>query len=207
MTDRRVIRLLQAAVDVTDRFLEKHQLIVYHNGRHSSEKRYYARNGERGEDYPIVVLINRETASASEIVTGALQDHDRALVMGQASFGKGLVQTVYPLSEGAGLALTTAHYYTPSGRLIQRDYLNASLYDYLYAPARSPAPRTEVHHTDGGREVFGGGGIGMPIVEIASASVVPTARPIMLPSTPRIRHSSRIKQNTSRPRSPRRATR
>ena len=151
--------LLQAAVDVTDRFLEKHQLIVYHNGRHSSEKRYYARNGERGEDYPIVVLINRETASASEIVTGALQDHDRALVMGQASFGKGLVQTVYPLSEGAGLALTTAHYYTPSGRLIQRDYLNASLYDYLYAPARSPAPRTEVHHTDGGREVFGGGGI------------------------------------------------
>src|SRR6266571_3910771 len=151
--------LLQAAVDVSDHFLEKRQLIVYHNGRHATEQRYYARNGDRGEDYPIVVLIDHSSASAAEIVTGALQDHDRALVMGQTSFGKGLVQTVYPLSEGTGLALTTAHYYTPSGRLIQRDYSNLSLYDYLYAPARSPAPRTEVHHTDGGREVFGGGGI------------------------------------------------
>jgi carboxyl-terminal processing protease len=151
--------LLQEAVDVADHFLDKSQLIVYHYGRHSQEKRYYATKGDGGRDYPIVVLINRMTASAAEIVTGALQDHDRALVMGQPSFGKGLVQTVFPLSEHTGLALTTARYYTPSGRLIQRDYDNVSLYDYYYHPEDTPMPHTDVHLTDGGREVYGGGGI------------------------------------------------
>jgi len=105
------------------------------------------------------VLINRMTASAAEIVTGALQDHDRALVMGEPSFGKGLVQTVFPLDEHTGLALTTARYYTPSGRLIQRDYNNVSLYDYYYRPEDAPTPHTDVRLTDGGREVYGGGGI------------------------------------------------
>ena len=151
--------LLQEAVDVSDHFLDKNQLIVYHYGRRSKEKRYTAMKGEGREEYPIVVLINRQTASAAEIVTGALQDHDRALVMGEPSFGKGLVQTVYPLSEHAGLALTTARYYTPSGRLIQRDYANVSLYDYYYHPEATPAVRGEVRLTDGGREVYGGGGI------------------------------------------------
>jgi len=88
-----------------------------------------------------------------------LQDHDRALVMGEPSFGKGLVQTVFPLSEHTGLALTTARYYTPSGRLIQRDYNNVSLWDYYYRPENSPTPHTDVRLTDGGREVYGGGGI------------------------------------------------
>jgi carboxyl-terminal processing protease len=151
--------LLQEAVDVSDHFLEKSQLIVYHYGRHSQEKRYYTQKGDGGKEYPIVVLINRFTASAAEIVTGALQDHDRALVMGEPSFGKGLVQTVFPLSEHTGLALTTARYYTPSGRLIQRDYNNVSLYDYYYRPENSPTPHTDVRLTDGGREVYGGGGI------------------------------------------------
>jgi carboxyl-terminal processing protease len=151
--------LLQEAVDVSDHFLEKDQLIVYHYGRHSQEKRYHTTKGDGGKEYPIVVLINRLTASAAEIVTGALQDHDRALVMGEPSFGKGLVQTVFPLSEHTGLALTTARYYTPSGRLIQRDYDNVSLYDYYNRPENSPVPHTDVRLTDGGREVYGGGGI------------------------------------------------
>jgi carboxyl-terminal processing protease len=151
--------LLQEAVEVSDHFLKKGQLIVYHYGRSSPEKRYYATHGDRGNRYPIVILINRMTASAAEIVTGALQDHDRALVMGETSFGKGLVQTVYPLSDETGLALTTARYYTPSGRLIQRDYDAVSLYDYYYHPKSVPTPHSEVRLTDGGRKVYGGGGI------------------------------------------------
>ena len=157
--------LLQEAVEVADHFVEKNQLIVYHYGRHSREKRYYANKGaDTANEYPIVVLINRMTASAAEIVTGALQDHDRALVMGEPSFGKGLVQTVYPLSEKSGLALTTARYYTPSGRLIQRDYRDVSLYDYYYHPQTNPSEHNEVRLTDGGREVYGGGGIDPDIV-------------------------------------------
>jgi carboxyl-terminal processing protease len=164
--------LLQEAVDVSDHFLDKNQLIVYHYGRRSKEKRYHALKGASGEEYPLVVLINRQTASAAEIVTGALQDHDRALVMGEPSFGKGLVQTVYPLSEHAGLALTTARYYTPSGRLIQRDYANVSLYDYYYHPELSAPAHNEMRLTDGGREVYGGGGI-TPDVEVSGAAMNP----------------------------------
>jgi carboxyl-terminal processing protease len=159
-------------VDVSDHFLEKNQLIVYHSGRHSGEKRYLATHGDDGNEYPIVVLINRLTASAAEIVTGALQDHDRALVMGEPSFGKGLVQTVYQLSEHTGLALTTAHYYTPSGRLIQRQYENVSLYDYYYHPEHTKPNHAEVRLTDGGREVYGGGGI-TPDVEFADPKLTP----------------------------------
>lgn len=151
--------LLQAAVDVADHFLQKNQLIVYQRGRDSGELRYVAAKGDGGSEYPMVVLIDRMTASAAEIVTGALQDHDRALVMGEPSFGKGLVQTVYPLSEGTGLALTTAHYFTPSGRLIQRSYLNMSPYDYYYHFGKNVAAQNDIRLTDGGREVAGGGGI------------------------------------------------
>ncbi len=157
--------LLQQAVEVSDHFLERRQLIVYHYGRNSEERRYFAVHGEGGEQYPMVVLINGFTASAAEIVTGALQDHDRALVVGQPSFGKGLVQTVYPLSDHAGLALTTARYYTPSGRLIQRDYSNISLWDYYNHPENVKIPHTQVRLTDGGREVYGGDGI-TPDIEV-----------------------------------------
>ena len=157
--------LLEEAVDVSDHFLAKDQLIVYHYGRASNEKRYLVHSGNHGEEYPMVVLIDRYTASAAEIVSGALQDHDRALIMGEPSFGKGLVQTVYPLSDHAGLALTTAHYYTPSGRLIQRDYTDVSLYDYYNRDESTPTPKSQVRLTDGGREVYGGGGI-TPDVEV-----------------------------------------
>ena len=154
--------LLSEGVGVADKFLKKGQLIVSHHGRASAEKRYIAQHGNGGKDYPVVVLVNRLTASAAEIVSGAIQDHDRGLIAGEVTFGKGLVQTVYPLSENTGLALTTAHYYTPSGRLIQRDYSNISLYDYYYNRDTVDNPNNatrEVKLTDSGRTVYGGGGI------------------------------------------------
>jgi carboxyl-terminal processing protease len=154
--------LLSEGVGVADKFLRKGQLIVSHHGRNSPEKRYTASHGDGGKEYPLVVLVNRGTASAAEIVAGAIQDHDRGLIVGETTFGKGLVQTVYPLSENTGLALTTAHYYTPSGRLIQRDYSNVSLYDYYFErpddDSKNAANR-EVKLTDSGRTVYGGGGI------------------------------------------------
>ena len=153
--------LLSEGVGVADKFLKKGQLIVSHHGRASAEKRYIAQHGNSGKDYPVVVLVNRLTASAAEIVSGAIQDHDRGLIVGEVTFGKGLVQTVYPLSENTGLALTTAHYYTPSGRLIQRDYSNISLYDYYYnrSETENNTANREVKLTDSGRTVYGGGGI------------------------------------------------
>ncbi len=152
--------LLSEGVGVADKFLKKGQLIVSHHGRSSPEKRYTAAHGNGGKDYPLVVLVNRGTASAAEIVAGAIQDHDRGLIVGETTFGKGLVQTVYPLAENTGLALTTARYYTPSGRLIQRDYSNLSLYDYYYAREKEEnSANHEVKLTDSGRTVYGGGGI------------------------------------------------
>ena len=150
--------LLNEGVAVADKFLQKGQTIVSHRGRSSPEKVYTARNGNHGHDYPIVVLVNRSSASAAEIVAGALQDHDRGWILGEVTFGKGLVQTVYPLSENTGLALTTAHFYTPSGRLIQRDYSNKSFFDYYYHKDE-PKDMQDVKMTDSGRTVYGGGGI------------------------------------------------
>src|SRR6266403_1713359 len=152
--------LLSEGVGVADKFLKKGQLIVSHHGRSSPEKRYVAARGNGGKEYPLVVLVNRGTASAAEIVAGAIQDHDRGLIAGEVTFGKGLVQTVYPLAENTGLALTTAKYYTPSGRLIQRDYSNVSLYDYYFnREAEENNNSHEVKLTDSGRTVYGGGGI------------------------------------------------
>jgi carboxyl-terminal processing protease len=153
--------LLSQAVDVCDHLLNKGQTIVSQRGRAYSDQNYVATHGNDGKTFPIVVLVNRDTASAAEIVSGALQDHDRALIVGETTFGKGLVQTVYNLSEDSGLALTTYHYYTPSGRLIQRNYAGVSLYDYYNHAGTGPGDSSsrEVKLTDSGRTVYGGGGI------------------------------------------------
>ncbi|HEY1256190.1 MAG TPA: S41 family peptidase [Terracidiphilus sp.] len=153
--------LLDQAVDVCDHLLSKGQTIVSQRGRAFPDRNYAATHGNGGKSFPIVVVVNRGTASAAEIVSGALQDHDRALIVGETTFGKGLVQTVYNLSENTGLALTTYHYYTPSGRLIQRNYTGVSLYDYYSHGGTAPADTAsrEVKLTDAGRTVYGGGGI------------------------------------------------
>jgi carboxyl-terminal processing protease len=154
--------LLNQAVDMSDKFLKKGQIVVSQRGRISQDHVETVSRGEQGPRYPVVVLVNRNTASAAEIVSGALQDHDRALIVGETTFGKGLVQTVFNISQNTGLALTTFHYYTPSGRLIQRPYDHMSLYDYYYVrDASNPKDNAnrEVKLTDAGRTVYGGGGI------------------------------------------------
>jgi carboxyl-terminal processing protease len=154
--------LLDQAVEVCDHLLAKGQGIVSQRGRAFADRNYAATHGNGGKTFPIVVVVNHNTASAAEIVSGALQDHDRALIVGETTFGKGLVQTLYNLNENTGLALTTYHYYTPSGRLIQRDYAGVSLYDYYYnhgGAQPADVSNREVKMTDAGRTVYGGGGI------------------------------------------------
>ncbi len=157
--------LLDAAVGVADHFLDKGQMIVYTKGRTPDSQQEYVAPGKHDHlEIPLVVLVNRGSASASEIVSGAIQDHDRGLVVGETSWGKGLVQSVYTLQYGAGLALTTSKYYTPSGRNIQRDY--SSFYDYYVADDSDnsannelPLSKRQQFKTDTGRVVYGGGGI------------------------------------------------
>jgi carboxyl-terminal processing protease len=162
--------LLDQAVQVTERFIPEGKLIVYTRGRiPGSNQDFVAKGEERSRiDLPLVVLVDRSSASASEIVSGAVQDHDRGLVVGETTFGKGLVQRVIPLKDGGALAVTTAKYYTPSGRLIQRDFSDLDRY-YLERPEGAPEPEGEVEElpleerevfrTTSGRKVYGGGGI------------------------------------------------
>jgi carboxyl-terminal processing protease len=165
--------LLNQAIEVCDFFLQRGQLVVSTKGRaEGSAKAYRAPNKETVEitSVPLIVLINRHSASASEIVSGALQDHDRALIVGETSFGKGLVQSIFNLDDETGMALTTAKYYTPSGRLIQRDY-SGSNFEYLMNmddPVSVENSRNrEIQETDNGRKVYGGGGITPDVIESA----------------------------------------
>ena len=157
--------LLDEAIKVAQRFLPAGQRILVVRARDggSRDERVYVSKNDNPETMPLVVLIDNNTASASEVVTGALQDHDRALVVGETSFGKGLVQTVFDLNFETGLTLTTAKYYTPTGRSIQRDYSNISMYDYyLHRTSSLPDndhPQGEAVLTDLGRRMYGGGGI------------------------------------------------
>ena len=160
--------ILDQAKAVAERFLQDGQRILTQKGRGTrGGDRPYNSENKNPDNTPLVVLVNRGTASASEIVAGALQDHDRALIIGETSFGKGLVQSIMPLDYGTALTLTTSKYYTPSGRLIQRDYSNTSFYDYIYrggigaqeGEKEPERPKGEEVRTDTGRVIYGGGGI------------------------------------------------
>ncbi len=148
--------LVTAALDTACLFLKPGQKIVTVRGRHTAEKSEVVPSTAMPYGFKLAILVNGKTASASEIVTGAMQDHDRAVVLGEPSYGKGLVQSVFPLSQSTGLALTTALYYTPSGRSIQKP-LDATRFELADKTAH---PNTQsVFHTDKGRVVRGGGGI------------------------------------------------
>jgi len=154
--------LLEQAIRVSEKFLPSGQVILTQKGRNGRGDNVYRASNTSPVQMPLVLLINGNSASASEIVAGAMQDHDRALLVGENSFGKGLVQSINNLEYGAGLTLTTAKYYTPSGRLIQRDYANHSLYDYMRGGARegeAHKPTGPESRTDMGRKVYGGDGI------------------------------------------------
>jgi carboxyl-terminal processing protease len=154
---------LDQAIRITNRFVPKGSMVVYTRGRvPNSDSDYRATDTPDYLNMPIVVLVNRNSASASEIVSGALQDYDRGLVIGETTFGKALVQSVYRVSGGAGLALTTARYYTPSGRLIQRPW-DGTFDEYLTYTLKEQGDRAktqeQLKYTTGGRKVYSGGGI------------------------------------------------
>lgn len=181
--------LLDQAIDVASEFLPRGQVVVSVKGRTEySEPIVYKSTGSEPATMPLVVLINRNSASASEIVAGAIQDHGRGLIVGETSFGKGLVQRIFQLPFNTGLTLTTARYYTPYGRSLQRDYSNGSLYDYytrhdtseqqpvasnttrnLEAPLALASPTPHPHgpavQTAAGRVFYGGGGV-TPDIEV-----------------------------------------
>ena len=154
---------LDQAIAVSNQFLPRGEMIVYTRGRvPNADQDFHAE--ENGDlKTPLVVLVNRNSASASEIVSGAIQDHDRGLVVGETTFGKALVQSLYRIANQSGLALTTGRYYTPSGRLIQRPW-DGTFDEYLTYTLRSQEAErqhdpSELKYTDAGRKVYGGGGI------------------------------------------------
>jgi carboxyl-terminal processing protease len=145
------------SIDLSDEFLPSGSVIVSIKGRNRIYNREYrADDNDEYEDVPLVILINRGSASASEIVAGAVMDNDRGYIVGEDSWGKGLVQTVFPLGDNLAVALTTAKYFTPSGRSIQRDYEHIE--DYLLHK-QAPEEQREVRYTVNGRKVLGQGGI------------------------------------------------
>ncbi len=159
---------LNQAIEVADKFIDGNQVIVYTKGRiEGSSQYYYSTDAATHGRFPLIVMVNHGSASASEIVSGAIQDHDRGLVAGVTTFGKGLVQRQYMLSDNSALLLTVARYYTPSGRLIQRSYADREEYldhwrldpDDLAAADADTADRPIYHTLNEGRVVYGGGGI------------------------------------------------
>ena len=179
---------LDQAIHVAEVFLRNGQLILTQKGRNGYRDNSYESRNSAPDLTPLVILVNENTASASEIVAGAMQDHDRALIVGQTSFGKGLVQSIIPLEYGAGLTLTSAKYYTPSGRLIQRDYSNGGFYDYYTHGGvtgrdqkESAKPVGPERKTDTGRAVYGGGGIS-PDESVEAKTVTLAQRRLLSPT-------------------------
>ena len=191
----------------SNEFLPRGKMIVYTRGRvPNSDQDYRATEDSEFTDIPMVVLANRNSASASEIVTGALQDHDRAYIVGETTFGKALVQSVYPISGGAGLALTTAHYYTPSGRLIQRPW-DETFDEYLTytqrdQDANKPHNPSDLKRTDAGRPVYSGGGI-EPDKYVAGPGSRGLQPDAVRPHAVRARRSSRTTRRSSPPKATR----
>lgn len=153
---------LNQAIGVTDKFIEGGKILLHTKGRlASASQEYYSTEEATHDRYPLIVMISHGSASASEIVSGAVQDWDRGLVVGETSFGKGLVQRQFKMRDGSGLLLTVARYYTPSGRLIQRDYSD-DRHDYYVEGYRGIAEQDTtkpIFYTSKGRKVYGGGGI------------------------------------------------
>lgn len=169
--------LVSQAYRVANTFLGRGQTIFTQKGRLEGTADTYRAENPNPEDFPVVLMVNRNSASASEILAGALQDHDRALIVGENTFGKGLVQNPFQLEYGSMLLLTIAKYETPSGRLIQRDYSNGNLYDYYTGGGtfrdengNQTAPKGAETTTDSGRKVYGGGGI-QPDVAVKADTV------------------------------------
>lgn len=151
--------ILEQAVKVAEKFLPAGSTVVTQSGRYKIDSRSWISRNNQPESVSLVVLVNENSASASEIVAGAMQDHDRAMLVGAKTFGKGLVQSVINLPYNSGLTLTTAKYFTPSGRSIQRDYSDTSLYDYYNHKISASSKSKQTAHTTTGREIFGGDGI------------------------------------------------
>jgi len=164
------------AIEMADEFLPQGTKIVSIKGRNPYYNREFRafRKGQY-ENIPLIILIDRGSASASEIVSGAVRDNDRGLIIGERSWGKGLVQTVFPLAPNAAISLTTAKYFTPSGLSIQRDY--SHLEDYLFSQNISQENR-EVGYTRRGRKVYGQGGI-EPDLEVKFSYKPLTARMLL----------------------------
>ena len=173
--------LVREAYRVADSFLNYGQTVFTQKGRIEGVNEVYPADNRAPDRSPIVMLVNRNTASASEILAGALQDHDRALIVGETTFGKGLVQNPFRLEYGSMLLLTIAKYQTPSGRQIQRDYSNGDLYDYYYEggslrdeKSDDTRPKGAESKTDTGRAVYSGGGINPDV--LVKADTIPIER-------------------------------
>lgn len=173
--------IVDQSVKVAEKFLPAGSVILTQRGRYAVDSPTWRSFNQNPETLPLVVLVNDSTASASEIVSGALQDYDRAIIVGENTFGKGLVQNIIKLPQGAGLTLTAARYYTPSGRSIQRDYSKSTFYDYFnHKTAPASFEQGPVSKTITGRKVYGGGGI-MPDEVIVAEQISETEAKLLDP--------------------------